>query len=124
MMQSVGHVRRKPEAKRRLTEFPMTRILLLEVLRSKAGKASAERTGHLGGVDLILAAHISQFAGEQTERYITYILDHVAPTRVRGQFKYPKVTKTKDIQVGVSNTFFNGTPFDTTPSAPPMASMG
>lgn len=42
------------EIRRMLTEFPMTRTRLLKVWCSKAGKASTERTGHLGAVDLML----------------------------------------------------------------------
>jgi len=42
------------------TEFPMTKTRLLKVLRSKVGKASTERTGHLGIIGLILTVQVSE----------------------------------------------------------------
>ena len=79
----------------------MIKIRFLKVLRSKVGKASTERTGHLGIIDLISTALISEYARERGERSDTYIPDHIAPTKIHGQFKDPKVSKTKDVQVGV-----------------------
>jgi len=52
------------EIRRVLTEFPMTKIRLLKFLRSKTGKASTERTGHLGIVDLVMTTRVSEYIRE------------------------------------------------------------
>lgn len=49
--QSINN-RQAREKRPALTVFPMIRTRLLKVLRSKVGKGSTERTGHLGIVDL------------------------------------------------------------------------
>jgi len=56
----------------------MTKMRLLKVLRSKVGKASTDRTGHLGTVDLILTNPYS--AKRRRRKWITYRLVHTAPT--------------------------------------------
>ena len=43
----------------------MTNTRLLKVLCSKVGKASTERTGHLGVVDLISTIHVNKYTREQ-----------------------------------------------------------
>ena len=48
--------------------FPMIRILLLKVLRVKAGKASTERTGHLGVVDLMISIRVASGGIKHSER--------------------------------------------------------
>jgi len=50
-----------------LTVFPMTKTRLLKFLCSKVGKASTERTGHLGIVALIATIHISEYTRESEE---------------------------------------------------------
>jgi len=47
------------------TEFPITKIRLLKGLRLKVGKASTERTGHLGIVALILTIHIGEYTRKE-----------------------------------------------------------
>ena len=44
--------------------LPMISTRLLKVLRVKVGKASTERTGHLGAPALILTIHVSEHKGE------------------------------------------------------------
>jgi hypothetical protein len=115
-----------------LTEFPMTRIRLLKVWFLGAGKASTERTGHLGIVDLVFSTSARCAKGARARREV-HPGPQCADCSARSIQKSAKATMSKHLQVGVrslvvairsSNTFSNATPSDAAPSAPAIDSTG
>jgi len=67
MEQLINYRRARNLMRGGLTVFPMTKTRPLKVLRLKVGKASTERTGHLGIVALIATIPISKYTRESEE---------------------------------------------------------